>query len=427
MSEKILSYAAVMLLFSSFSYVATDERLSEPTGLSTVLIVARVLPIAAVILICLLATPVRRYVDLIKTVGTPPFLFWTWYASVAAVSGFVSGVSPTWSAWKCTELLVVVLWGASVTLHIQRTGETRILDRIFSLLVASCFVISLWSIAEMFREGNSLADYVMLRRRLDTTWPHINSITLSVISLFAICGGVLVTSRMMLPMRVAFALPLLAVFLLSRSRTGLLALIALAVFAFATNTISRGKKTTLIMICLVFVAVLVGSSALREWMRIDSWSELARGAGRIRTIDGRSGWGETIQIIKKSPEIGVGYVIVRRFLDSDHAAVDNFVLQSLVVAGVIGALPMILYSSFIFFRWLLRVRFLDPESRRVGEMGMLATCLGFIKSFTTNGISALDFSLIIFLFGAISLQYVLSRKPPEVAEPEPELLAVGQE
>ena len=60
---------------------------------------------------------------------------------------------------------------------------------------------------------------------------------------------------------------------------------------------------------------------------------------------------------------------------------------------------MIFYSIFVFFRWLFGLRFEDPEANRIAEMGVVTTCLGFVKSLTTNGISAYDFSLIIFLFG----------------------------
>ncbi len=304
--------------------------------------------------------------------------------------------------------MVVVTWMASVAVHIERTGSSQILHRIFSIMVVTCYAVSLWSISEMFREGETLRDYVTRGYRLDTTWPHINSITLSIISLFAIGGGALLTNRMHLPIRAALVAPLLWVFAFSRSRTGLLALLTIAVFSMKTSTISKGKKLSFVALAMLFIGLLASSTTIRERMRMSSWDELARGAGRIRSAKGnRSGWGETVRLVGKSPAIGYGFVIVKRFVDRDHLAVDNYMLQSLVNAGVIGAGPMICYSCFAFFRWLTRIRLRDPHTRRLAEMGLLATCLGFIKSLTTNGMSVYDISLVLFLFGVLTFRRVI--------------------
>ncbi len=209
----------------------------------------------------------------------------------------------------------------------------------------------------------------------------------------------------------------------------MLGLLVVGGFSALTSNISRGRKIAILLVPACFFLILLSSPEIREYMRVDSWEELARGAGRLQTEDGnRSGWGETVQVIKKSPAIGWGYVIVRRFMQHDHAAVDNFALQALVAAGVIGALPMIFYSLYVFLRWLIGLHFPDAEARRIGEMGVLATCLGFVKSLTTNGISAYDFSLILFLFGCISMRFVLYKQrrtqptPEKIDQPPPRVV-----
>lgn len=395
-------------MVSTFSFTDIERAGSEPAGLSTVLFLSRVLPLAIVTIFCLLAVPVRRYLQLIKSLGSPPCLFWAWYAGVAIVSGFVSGITPTWSAWKCTEILVVVLWAASLLVHVQKTQSTRVMERVFTYLVIASYLVCLWAIAEVFREGHSIQDYVFRNYRMDTEWPHINSITLSLISLFAIAGGILLTNRIGLPTRVFMMMPVVIVFAFSRSRTGLLAMFTVALFSMKTSTISRGKKLSFIALTLLVVGMVASSQTVREKLRLSSWDELKRGAGRIRAESGGSGWGDTARLITKNPSIGIGFVIVKRFLDKDHLAVDNFVLQSLVVGGLVGAGPMLIYSLFAFLRWLVRVRVRDVDSRRLAEMGLLASCLGFVKSLTTNGMSGFGFALMLFLFGALAMRIVTS-------------------
>ncbi len=199
MSESLLAYSALVLLFSSFSYTMVDDRFASSSGLSTTLLFARVLPMMFVSAVCVIGVPVRRYAALLKALGTPPFVFWSWFAAVAAISGLVSGLAPEWSLWKCLELFVIVFWAAAVSVHVQDHESSRLLERIFELLVIGCYVICLWSISEIFREGETLRDYVLLGHRLDTTWPHINSINLCVMSLFAIFGVMLLTHRMSFP------------------------------------------------------------------------------------------------------------------------------------------------------------------------------------------------------------------------------------
>ncbi|MEM7313037.1 MAG: hypothetical protein AAF497_07780, partial [Planctomycetota bacterium] len=215
MSEKLLSYAAVLLLFSTFTY-QVEDRFNAAAGLNRTLLFARIIPLFLVTMICGLSVPVRRYIELVKSFGKPPFLFFTWFAAVAATSAAINAKTPTpWSVWKCTEIMIVVLWAAAVWDLVQRTGRTQVLVRIFSLLVVSCYAMILWSIAEIFRNGESISNYVLKGYRLDTEWPHINSITLSIMSLFAISGGVLLTNRMRLLPRVFLAMPPLIVFWLA--------------------------------------------------------------------------------------------------------------------------------------------------------------------------------------------------------------------
>ena len=429
MSEKLLAYCAVILLVAAFSFTEVDRGGTEAAGLSTILLVSRVIPMMVVVAFCFAAVPVRRYFQFFQSMGRAPSLFWAWYAGVAVVSGFVSGITPAWSAWKSIEVLTVVIWAAAVMVHAQRTRSVRVMERIFSYLVIASYFVCLWSIAEIFREGYSIQDYIFRGFRMSTNFPHINAITLTIISLFALAGGILLTNRIGVPMRIMIMLPLGLVFALSRSRTGILALFTVAFFAMKTSTISKGKKLTLIALSLTVVSAVVLSSAVREEIRLTSWEEFKRGAGRIQAESGGSGWKDTARLIMKQPAIGLGFVIVKRFLDNDHLAVDNFALQALVTAGFVGAGPMLVYSIWVFFRWLGRVRMRDPASRRLAEMGMLTTCLGFVKSITTNGMSVYGVSLLLFIYGALALRMlndsVIYVEAPEMSMEDPELASVN--
>lgn len=429
MSEKLLAYCGVILLVAAFSFTDIDRAGTEAAGLSTVLLLSRVIPMMVVVVFCFAAVPVRRYFQFFQSMGRAPCLFWAWYAGVAAVSGFVSRITPAWSTWKSIEVFTVVIWAAAVMVHVQRTRSTRVMEKIFSYLVMASYFVCLWSIAEIFREGYTIQDYIFRGMRLHTNFPHINAITLTIVSLFALGGTILLTNRIGVPMRLMLMMPLGLVFALSRSRTGIVALLTVAVFAMKTSTISKGKKLSLIALSVAVVSAIMLSGAVREEIRLTSWEEFKRGAGRIQAESGGSGWKDTARLIMKQPAIGLGFVIVKRFLDNDHLAVDNFALQSLVVAGFIGAGPMLVYSFYVFMRWLGRVRTRDPASRRLAEMGMLATCLGFTKSITTNGMSVYGVSLLLFVFGALALRMlndaVIPVEDHNVSAETPELASVN--
>ena len=290
MSEKLLACSAVILLVASFSFTEIDRAGDEAAGLSTILIVSRVIPMMVVVLACFAAVPVRRYFQLFQSMGRPPSLFWAWYAGVAVVSGFVSRITPAWSAWKSIEVFTVVIWAAALTVHIQKTRSTRVMEKVFTYLVITSYFVCLWSIAEIFREGYTLQDYLFRGMRMHTNFPHINAITLTIVSLFALGGGILLTNRMSVPLRVLLLLPLMVVFALARSRTGILALLTVAVFSMKTSTISRGKKLMIIGLSAAIVGSIALSSTIQKELRLSSWEELSRGAGRIKAESGGSGW-----------------------------------------------------------------------------------------------------------------------------------------
>ncbi|MCA9262221.1 MAG: O-antigen ligase family protein [Planctomycetales bacterium] len=406
LSSKLLSYCSALLILASFTYVAED-RFSANPGLTGTLLFFRVVPMAIVGLCCVLATPPKDYVSYFREFTRAPFLPWIWYATVAIVSGFVSGLSPAWSTWKCVEILVVVAWAAAISVHMQQTNSYQLLKSCFSTLVITCYFVCLWALTEAFHDGTTLQDYMLRGARLDTEWPHINSITLSCLSVFVITTGLLLTGRVKVTTRVILLIPIFLVLGLSRSRTGLLALFALGIYTALTRTVSRDKRLGLAAFGLLVLGILIASPAIREMMRVDSFHELARGAGRILDAEGeRSAWQETLSYVAASPEIGVGFVIIRRFIDDDHLAVDNFVLQSFVVAGLVGGLPMVAYVFYTAFRWLRARGAADRDAKLVLELGLASTCVALAKSVTTNGVSAYDVSLVLFLLGTIAFQSV---------------------
>lgn len=409
MTEKLLSYAAVILLFASFTFASSGTTSSAT--LSTALALARILPIGIVVLICLASVPIRDYGVLAKSLATPPFVFWIWYAIVAFTSGFLSDISPAWCAWKSIEVFVVITWGAALALHARRVGNGVVLERAFKALVFGGIVISCWSLAEVLRRGESLAQFVFSEKRLETEWPGVNSINLSILSMLALCGIVVMEGRSRLLRRWLLLVPLIGVFLLSRSRTGLLGSLTVIGVSMLSSNVSKGRRAAFVLLGICMFAVFASSSSIREWMRIDSWQEISKGAGRIVSESGRSAWGETLEKIQDRPAIGYGFVNVQRMMDRNHLAVDNFALQSLISAGIIGAGPMILYAFYAFARWLFPMTFPDPQFRKVAAMGLICTCMGFAKSLTTNGVAMYDSSLILFILGAVVFQWVSENRP----------------
>ncbi|HEY6563457.1 MAG TPA: hypothetical protein VIY86_03125 [Pirellulaceae bacterium] len=414
LTRTLLSFTAAILLLASFSY-RTEDRMTSGAELDDVLLLTRVIPLLLVAAICILATPVRQYYNLIREVLSPPFLLWVWYAAVATISGVSSNLTPLWAAWKCSEIFIVALWGAAMMVFMRRTRDSQVLEAAFGWLVAACLLVSVFGLTEVFRQGMTPKQVVSQNARLETELPHINSITLSMISLYAICGSLLLRTRTRLATRTILLIPVMVVFALARSRTGLLGLGVVALYAFVTSTIAPARKAAVTLIALAVVGVLMASPDVREWMRLDSWEDLMRGAGRIRTQDGRSsGWLESARLVRDEPVIGYGFIVVKRFMNANHASVDNFALQALISAGFLGARPMILYSLWVGARWLWRVSTPNPRYRFLAEMGMVSTCLALTKSMTTNGISTFDVSLIMFMMGAIALQIV--RQPIESVE-----------
>lgn len=405
MSSRLLAYSAAVLLLASFSYDMREDRFATTAALNGVLLFTRVLPLFGVVIACFLATPPARFVAFLREMTRPPFIIWIWYAGVAIVSGAINADTPlAWSTWKCTEILIVVFWATAVAVRVRADNDVALLKHCFVTLVVVAYFVCLWSLTEVYDDGSTLRDYILRGERLDTQVPHINSITLSELSVFVIAAGLLLTGRVRFTSRMLLLLPVLLVLGLCRSRTGLLAFLVLAGYAVITSTMARGRKAAILLVATGMVGALLLSPDLREWMRVDSVKELAKGSGRILTESGdRSGWMDTVNVIKKSPEIGIGFVILRRFVDERYRAVDNFVLQSLVVAGFVGATPMILYVGYMMFAWLKGVRSDVSGHRQLAELGLTATCVSTIKSLTTNGVSAYTFSLILFLLGAISL------------------------
>jgi hypothetical protein len=396
------------MLIASFSFDMREDRFSASTSLNGMLILTRVLPLLGVAVVCLLTVPPSRIVAYLRELTRPPFIVWGWYAGVAIVSGAINADTPTaWSTWKCIEILMVIFWGAAVSLRARDDRDIGLVKDCFVAIAMVGYLVCVWSLTEVFQGGTTLRDYILRGERLDTTFPHINSITLSVISAFVMAAGLLLTGRVRFTTRLLLLIPVLLVFGLSRSRTGLLAFLVLCGYAILTSTMNRGRKAAIVLVSLGMLGALALSSDLREWMRVDSVKELAKGSGRILTEDeDRSGWGDTLRVIQKSPEIGIGFVILRRFVDERYRAVDNFVLQSLVVAGFVGATPMILYVVYVMFSWLQGLALAEAGQRQLAELGMTATCVATIKSLTTNAVATFSFSLIIFILGAISLNIV---------------------
>jgi len=392
---------------SSFSFVDRDSQQSE-AALTSVLLVARVIPVFCAMFLCLAAVPLRHYGLLFRELLRSPLVWWLWYAVVATTSGFANGIEPIWSAWKCTEIVGVLIWAAAVSVHLTLTNDKQLLEKCYQALFYSSYAVCAWAMLTVVQGDLGWRAYLYESRRLNMDWPHINSITLGTLAMFCMLGCFIRVKPGQLRLAIIMAVLPSLVFVMARSRTPLLGLCLLGVIAILSTNMSRSYK--LVFPCLLF-AIAVGalvSPDFRTRLRIESPQEIQSGSGRIRTKSGaESAWAESIRAIEKQPLIGYGYLNAKRFIKDKDRSVDNGALQALLSAGFIGATPLIIYVPILGWMWLLGTRTrreLSQQTRRLAAFGLIAYSLAVAKSMTTNSLSGSGFPLLLLLLSSYSLR-----------------------
>lgn len=410
LSTRMLQLAAIILIATSFTYVDRELVVTEGVQVTRTHTIFRIVPIAFVAVLSAAAAS-RQIGKILVRMVNPPILWWTWFAVVAIISGFLSNIAPLWSAWKCTELLVAMFWASSVLVCSYASKSHRVVEKCFMAVLAICYAIVVWSLVSIALD--SPQEYLSGAKRLQVEWPGINSINLSVIAVFAIVGCWILLRRMNPFILLCLVAPPLLVLMMTRSRTGLVALALAGGYAILTQRVTATYRLIFVVFLVGVVAAFALSEDLRKNFRMSSVEEVVRGSGRIETESGDSAWAECVRQIGESPVIGHGFLNMTRFMYRGKRVVgDNGFLHALVSAGFVGATPMILYAISLFVIWfrLGAVGFADGASNRLFGFGSSAACIAFLKAMTTNSLTSNDFALVLFLLSSIAVTVL--QKPP---------------
>jgi hypothetical protein len=409
MPTRLLQLCAIILIATSFSYVDTSLRIAAGVQVTRTHTIYRIVPIAMVGLLSALAAH-RQIGRILRQMLNPPILWWTWFAIVAIVSGFLSDIAPLWSAWKCTELLVAMFWASTVLVISHHEQSGRVVEKCFEAVIGLCYFISCWTL--MFAISQGASQYLSGAERLQLDWPGINAINLSVMAAFAIVGVWLTFRRLNAFMVMALIAPPLIVIVMARSRTGLLGLALAGGYSIFTQRVKASYRFIFVGLMVAMLGVFVLNADMRENFRMSSLSELLKLSGRIQTEKGDSAWAECISRIGESPFIGHGFLNMTRFMYRGKRVVgDNGFLHALVSAGFVGALPMMCYAVGLFVVWFRMgaAGMAGHHSNRLFGFGSSAACIAFLKAMTTNSLTSSDFAMVLFLLSAAAV--VILRQP----------------
>ena len=374
---------------------------------------------ATFVLSCTCA-PRSKTVLILAQFRHPCLLCFLWYVAVGIVSGLISDVQPLYSTWKGLEILIVLVWGASVLVHLKTKGGHTFLRGCFlslGLITQATIIWSLWCAwPDVFTDFGRA-------HRLYTQVPHINSLTLSIMSAYNIVVWPLLlrgSRSLLMPVLVASGIVTLFA---SQSRTGIVALVS--VVPLLLTTLRRLDRKVLILLtttCVLIIPFLVFEE-FRVSFRLSSLQEVLALSGR------QYSWVESFEIFTKSPWIGFGIVNAPRFMYEKEYSVDNGILQALLNAGLIGGAPIILYILYVVARFLgllERVGRLSGDHRRLLHCSFCGLWLGFVKCLVTSAIVVFGFSLLIFLLGAFSLDLAI-RKDPAQVKASPQRIRAGRQ
>jgi hypothetical protein len=427
MKPRLLFISCLLLFFACFSYLDEEVAAESGVGLNSTLLYFRVLPMCGVLLLSWFSAERGTHFLSLREMFRPPYCLWLWYIAIATLSGFISDIQPIWSAWKCFEVFVVVFWGARLSSHLRMTQNAQTLKQCFVALFAASYLIVAWSLYS-FTEGSpevlfsALVDPVV---RLSSTWPHINPISLSVISIYTLAMlFILFRGKKVIVIGALALIPATAA-VMTRSRTGLLVLVLILVYLLTVKNLSIPKRVGVFALMSGVVAVILSVPALRDAMRLDHINTITAAGGRISSGSSEgSAWSESAEFIAEAPVFGRGFLNAKRFLIGKSMPVDNVALQAILSAGFVGAIPMLIYLiviSVAWFRTARRVSGLVPLMSQLTSFGIVGISLALGKGLTTNELSNHGFALILLILSVETLTMLkrtnLAKQPAVQAEP----------
>ena len=398
----LIYFSFILLLISVLNFSADDDNM---------LLITRIIPILlSIIFSCFtiisfkLKYPRTASQLIIQAAFSPLFKFYLIFIVINSLSGIINGEAVVWLLWKNTELLAGLIWFVSFFVTCSYYDKGKLLNNIFAIIFFYFLIIGAFALFK-FTENDSILNLIFIRPELEV--PKINPLLLSVFAVY-----ILIYSSLKLNYsknKIIFYSTLFFGFLLlviSKSRTGVI--IILLYFLYETIFVYRRAMiyfAIIPLVLLLFWAFFPGLiSDFILIMRLQGSEELYNGSGRFSSGGNgykNSSWGESILLIEKNPLFGIGNINTKRFLFSKDYSVDNFILQTFVAGGVIGASLLSIWA-FIIFPFKFWKYFSNNKYKyktNIIRMSNLLLCIFFVRCLTTNGAAFFGFE---FLFLAIS-------------------------
>lgn len=355
--------------------------------------------------------------------------------ALAAVGSFVLGSLPSslfWSAIATLLAAALVLIAGGWSAGSAARGAT------FQAVCLGWLVAGLAGVAigivQVFAPGLSDGNWIAHTSIVGRAVGNLRQPNhLSSVLLWAVVAAVALVELRRLGLRVAFVATGLLVFavVLSASRTGLLSVILLALWALIDRRLSRGARALLLAAPLFY---------LLAWLGMSAWSQMGEhrfgGQARLAETDisgSRFGiWGNTLALIRAQPWLGVGFGEFNfawsltpfpgrptAFFDHTH----NLPLQFAVELGL--PLALLVIGLLCLGLWRVLRGGLDAE----GEPGLALRC-SFVMLLMIGLHSLLEYPLWYAYFllpTAWIWGYALARPSamPGLSRPAPAWLSVA--
>lgn len=333
-----------------------------------------------------------------------PFVVIMFFILVSTLSGFISNIQPVWSTWKAFEMISVIFYLTAIVIVTKR--DSNMLLATFELINILFVILSFWVLyVEFVLKNSSVVNFIFNRLNLEI--PRLNAINISAFSTFGLLFNMIrFGNRSWL--RVIFVAINLVLFIGAKSRTGLL--ICTMFFLFYLISTAIGIKYKVVAIMAILIGLSFVNETVKEVLRISDSRELATLGGRVTsTVSRDAAWPETVRFISESPVFGYGFINAERFMRDKKYAVDNFYLQSILSAGIVGSLLYMLIVPYYLFLWLKKtgISNYSKSCMALYQTSFLAFSIGFARAISTNDLA---FHGLGFLMFGLSIVFLKSWK-----------------
>lgn len=298
----------------------------------------------------------------------PRFLLLVLFAIFAGFSIAVSNF-PMYSAWRVSEVLVLLGWIAVVasTPVSSKSSEWPITNLIYITLI---MIFASLMGALLFPADVVYYDKLVEVTRFSSS--SLYALAPNSLGVMSAIVAALFYFRFALTNRLIFAL--IAVFaatlcVLSYSRTGLLVLLFALMFVIYFITHNRAKLDLTLAFLFFGGTIFVGLVVLDPSLRDSVLFYATRGGmeGNISTIGGRlEAWELGLQIFLNSPILGTGYGVYPSGLEVGHF--HNALIEVAVTTGIFG----FLLRFFLYLSIIAGLLSLNAQSKRLPQNSRVA-------------------------------------------------------